>query len=852
MKKYLILALLVASAVTVTAQTAAEKQITRSAVHPRYRLWPSPDGGTTVRRNPPSFLWPAEGDAESTTYRVRLSRSADFPDSATVYSEPQLWAEYSVHKPLEEGTWYWQWSRTPQGGAEEWSKTCSFVIGSDSRRFVTPTAAELLSIVKSKPHQRLYVERADLPRFRAEKAQLPDARRIIGSADKVLAMELPREEPLRLRDTTGRNDFEKAVLMRYMYQNFGDDKVREPIENLCTAYMLTGDESYARAAVRHALNAAAMSADGWATREDFNRASIMLALGTAYDVCYDFFSPAERVAVLAAVKVRGDYFFKSYCKDFECHSMDNHVWQHTMRRMMFASVAVAGDLPEADRWLEYCYETWCCRFPILGGDDGGWHDGSSYFQVNFETFLYVPFVLGKLTGVDFFDLPWYRNLPSFLIYSYPKNSYSTGFGDSFEKMTNPSKMYMGFADAIARETLSPAARWYADKLIGDNPDNLLKADKFALYRILADRPSDCVGAARPKDNTSAFFPDAGFSLMHTAPANTKKDFMATFISVPFGATGHAHAAHNGFTLSYGGKKLFGGTGYYTNFNDRHTLTFYRTRGHNTVLADGMAQVIGENGYGWLARFADTPEFTYTLGDATHAYGDMTSAFWLDRMQKSEVEYDIRNGFGNPHIMRFRRHFIYLRPNIVVIYDELAAASAVRWTWLLHSSNRMESAGAPTSLVTSNTAASARFDLYSGSALSAELTDKFFAAPVNWKERPDENGQPMTYADEWHSEISTTDRCRGARFVAIFQVSPDGTPVAAAPRYNARRGKWKVGDWTIKAQLNPDKAPRIIVSDLRGNKIAYNTSDSETKGGTVIVSTEKGRTELTDTIPSSIE
>ena len=80
--------------------------------------------------------------------------------------------------------------------------------------------------------------------------------------------------------------------------------------------------------------------------------------------------------------------------------------------------------------------------------------------------------------------------------------------------------------------------------------------------------------------------------------------MAAFFALPFGSTGHAHAAHNGFTINYGGRQLFGGTGYYSNFNDKHTLMHYRSRGHNTILADGLAQVIGENGYGWLARFAE--------------------------------------------------------------------------------------------------------------------------------------------------------------------------------------------------------------------------------------------------------
>ena len=119
--------------------------------------------------------------------------------------------------------------------------------------------------------------------------------------------------------------------------------------------------------------------------------------------------------------------------------------------------------------------------------------------------------------------------------------------------------------------------------------------------------------------------------MHTDPADASDDLMAAFFALPFGSTGHAHAAHNGFTINYGGRQLFGGTGYYSNFNDKHTLMHYRSRGHNTILADGLAQVIGENGYGWLARFADNEALTYTLGDASHAYDSIRTPFWIDRM-----------------------------------------------------------------------------------------------------------------------------------------------------------------------------------------------------------------------------
>lgn len=72
----------------------------------------------------------------------------------------------------------------------------------------------------------------------------------------------------------------------------------------------------------------------------------MYGLAVGYDTACDRMTPAERAAVLEAIRVRGEHFYKHYVKDFETHSMDNHVWQHTFRNFLFTSVATLGDLPK--------------------------------------------------------------------------------------------------------------------------------------------------------------------------------------------------------------------------------------------------------------------------------------------------------------------------------------------------------------------------------------------------------------------------------------------------------------------------------------------------------------------------
>jgi hypothetical protein len=745
--------------------------VSANVPHPRMRTDASPQQDIVVKRNPAPLLWPVH-ETQGVAYQVRLSQDSLFtPKKDAVITSPVIpWAMYSHHRALPVGKWYWQYAVILPGKTPQWSPLYSFLVTAEARVFQTPAIPEFQKIIGQMGLPRMMVSRKELDAFRTRNAQSPDAKAVLKAAEKNLNQPLIPEAPTRPRDTTGTTDFEKQVLMRFMYHRFGE-VVRIPVENQALAYLLTGNEKYAREAVRQAVHIAGMNPEGWATSEDFNSASVMLAMATAWDAGRQFLSPKERKTLTGAIRQRANHFFRQYCNHFEAHSMDNHVWQHALRRFFLTALAMYEDIPEAPQWLAYAYEVWCCRFPILGGDDGGWHDGSSYYAVNFETFIMMPLRLKQLTGVDFFDIPWYKNAPYFLIYAYPKDSYSTGFGDSYELMTSPSPMYAAYADALARETKNGHARYYADRL----SEGQKQAGDFRLYRMLTATPKDAVQPVSFENlPLSRCFPDAGFALMHTNLSDTEKDLMATFICVPFGATGHAHAAHNGFTVSYGGKELFSGTGHYSNFNDPHTLMHYRTRGHNTILADGMAQVIGENGFGRIIDFQYSPQETIVTGDATHAYGPMTSDFWIDRMKQSNVEYTLENGFGDPGITRFIRRFRFIPPAKIIIEDELEAREPRQWTWLLHSYQPLTATqeGGTNIILGSNEKAKAKVTISSSEALDkTRITDQFFSPAINWKERQ-KDGKTLKYENHYHSETSSLEKTGRITFTVQIEIMPE--------------------------------------------------------------------------------
>ncbi|MFR8223389.1 MAG: heparinase II/III family protein [Alistipes shahii] len=380
------------------------------------------------------------------------------------------------------------------------------------------------------------------------------------------------------------------------------------------------------------------------------------------------------------------------------------------------------------------------------------------------------------------------------------------------------------------------------------PDELYRSKGFSLYRILTDKPADRVAPKAPARNTSRFYPDAGFSLMHTDPADASDDLMAAFFALPFGSTGHAHAAHNGFTINYGGRQLFGGTGYYSNFNDKHTLMHYRSRGHNTILADGLAQVIGENGYGWLARFADNEALTYTLGDASHAYDSIRTPFWIDRMERSGVDCTPENGIGDPGVSALPPPF----PLPETRCDRRlrrAGGPPARGVDMAAAQPQPHDAGRENALAASNGLAEGRMDLFTAGDLTLNLTDRFFSPAINWKRRTGPDGRVQEYVNQWHAEFTTPAKSRAQRFLAVFRITPDGRKPLALKR--DAKGRVTVGGWTVSAELDVSKPASLSVTDRRGNAVLYNTPASETGGSTVVRRKGEPARELVDTVPASV-
>ncbi|WP_316837302.1 DUF4962 domain-containing protein [Pedobacter nutrimenti] len=834
MKKTLAIAFSAITISTFAQQQPAVIKLTAEKLHSRVREWPYPVNGITVPTNAPALLWPGtngkdmvkpmESGSEvpedpnigNVRYKIMLASDPAFKNDLVISAE-QRWAVYPLHQALRPGKWYWKYAYSLKGKNQwVWSPVYDFVVDAKyANEKVSPPVSVVLKRNEG-AHPLLWDMNRSGEDFYRNNLQNPEAKKFIVFAEKLMRAPLPVEEPQRVIDTTGKNPREKKIILERMYHGFGD-AVGTPVRNLCIAYQLTKDKRFILDAKRRAMNIAHMNPDGLATGDDFTSGAVLEALGWFYDAGYSFLDPQEKEFLKNVITLRAKRVYDHLPNRFELHVSDNHVWQITLRNLAIATVAVINDVPEAKEWLTYMYEVWSARFPVLGTTDGGWHEGNGYFRVNFKSIIYLSQMFGDFSGVDYFKLPWMQNLSYYMLYTHPVGSASTAIGDMWENIPTVVKGEAWFADALTFRENNPYLNWYVDEIKAGNPDYFHGTDDYLLFRLLNYKPDNKLTTIVPvKLPKSRDFADVGVVAMHEDLAHADKSLSSYLFSSPFGSSGHGHASQNAFTINYKGKVIFGGTGYYSNFSDKHNLLYYRSsKAYNTILADSLNQKIGEEGYGWIPRAISGQHIQYALGDASNAYGEIKSEFWLDRFKQINVKPDKANGYGESGVTLYRRHMLQLEGGYIVLYDELEASKPVKWTTQFHTpyceieAQKSGNANEQSFEVKTNLG-KVNASIFANGPLHLTVHNKFYETAVNWNKVTDDNGNIKEFKDQWHAGITSLPSQK-FRFLTVIQIKNGQAEVIKTLSVNNGLYHLQVGGWDIEAQLDGTKTAALQIS-----------------------------------------
>jgi len=821
-----------------TSETGKEGKEFPEVIYPKYRVWTTPSGGEVAENNSPSFEWPS---GETSNYDVRLSSSKDFSKNLIEKKEIPF-TIFNPHKKLGEGTWYWQYRKS----GNNWNPIDSFRITTETKDFVTPNLDKILSNVSSN-HPRVFAKKSELNELRARAKNYKETIAILNEADKLLN-EVPLKEKAALPTHKGENEFEDEKIAQSASKTVGW-KVFSTLNSLTQAYILTGDIKYFNSAKKWMVEVSAWDPKGVTHLSNFGDSGIMTSLALAVDTFWDLLTETERKKMIKQSAIRANNFYNLWIGKVESRSSSMHVWQHILHQMFQTSLALAGETPEAEKWLDYIYEIWIAQFPKMGETDGAWFNGIGYFGMNTLTICDLSTGLSELSGVDFQQSKWFQNNPKWLMYAFPPNSVGDGFGNDGDKYWYPTMKYAGYTDAVARLFKNPYAAWYSKEVAEGLKQDVAAESEFRWFRIqhVKKHPFPEI----PSDFTfpqAAHFSDVGVSYMHTSLHDIKNNLMLSATSSPFGAMGHAHAEQNNFNIAYGGKRLFYNSGYRPQMADPHHQGWHKhTRGHNCILIDGEGQPFDAGAYGWMPRFLHGNQISYALGDASKAY----SASDLKTVDLG--------------MKRFRRHYLMLRPSTIVIYDELEADHPAEWTWLLHNDTGLEVDSKNKTIEAENEFANAKVALYSFTAIDFNVTDTFSIPARNWNRKVDQEGNLIDFVDQWHFSGITKEKTQRMRYLAIIQVKPKtGDSVCEEVVYDEKLNAYLVNGWMIKAELDASKLPKIEVNndeetasftstgsiDFDGKK--YNGTVTESSKLLEIINGEKVFQEVIDEVPDAVK
>jgi len=822
----------------------------RTVLNPKFRIDPKPAGDAMVRSNPPVFLVPLTTEKKSfeggipeignpVYYSFRLSQDKEFPESGRHRLDDSPCAIYNPHKKLASGTWYWQYRSTKT----DWSPVHRFRISDEIPVLETPTFEELVAGIPE-GHPRVLVPNGDFRGLRERNRNGEDARRVIEQADKMLLIEPPDERkgvPIR----KGTTEVQNSKLALDASRQLGS-LVKQGIDPLVKAYILTGDEAYAQAAIKWGLKVASYDPNGVSMTNNFADSECMYQMAYVYDACFDLLSEEEKQFLRTGIVPRADRFYLRWRNMLEAKVFSGHIWQHILERLFKTSLALLSDVPEAKTWLNFIYEVYLARSPVMGPDDGGWWNGNHYLELGGITLMDIPQYVKLWTGADIMNSSFYDHIPLWLIYSFPANSYSEGFGNGTEKQFGQKLGVLGFMDALAKVNGNRYAAWYTNHQLrngaisgGFDPfyfgnhaavkgHTIYDDNEFRWFRIKWDLPD----APELPDDIHALplaraFRETGSVNMHTDLLQAENNLMISMRSSPFGSTSHAHADQNGFNIQFGGDKLFYNSGYRPSMGVPHYEQWFKaTIGHNTVLIDGKGQPVGSGeSYGWIPRFLHGETISYALGDASKAYDN---------------RFNERQNAG---VKLFRRHLVFLRPSIVVIYDELEADHNAEWTWLIHSPYEIHLDDAASQFSVESSTAKSRVDQFATTELEILLGTKFDPEPVNFRGLMGPDGKPLEYRDQWHIYSRPLQKTDKFRYLTILQIKSKEDP-ATFPELEMLDGKLRLNHWEIFAELNKDKEASFTITNLEENKaLIYNepevvlnheTFNPQVKGSTLLI------------------
>jgi len=446
----------------------------------------------------------------------------------------------------------------------------------------------------------------------------------------------------------------------------------------------------------------------------------LLGLGCVYDWLYSDLGTADLNTITSTLGTRAANMYAAASTRYsgaywQTEWLQNHMWI-CEGGLTVAGLAIYGDAGTTGtaavyNWLQDGMMRFGNTMNYLG-TDGASQEGPAYWEYGVEWMLKYMHLSKALMGADMFNTPWFGNTAMYRLYfAQPFSSVVPGNSNNISHIDfaddarvnwyGPSHIFRKLATlslTYPQYTNPEVAQWYAHQLETNGINAEGAADWLDLVWF---SPSIAelspVQASLP---TSQYFPDmdmfvarsawsgsesvvafqCGPFMGHSVQTSNTTGFLNYNNYVDWGG-GHSHPAANNFCIFGYGDWLLQNDGYllYKVTGQANTLltgTVPSGEGHTASPTPDSTIDVGRGQYGevdsgsaanWFSPYtagaqAENPSIDNTLTHSTplldYMVGDACTAYP-----------------ATSKLTKFKRHLLYLKPDVLVVVDDITASSA---------------------------------------------------------------------------------------------------------------------------------------------------------------------------------
>lgn len=692
-----------------------------------------PDETTKLLENPPRFKWMA-AKLEEDHYTLQYSTSPNFEEGETSTVPYIPYNYHTLDEVLKPGVYFWRYALLEEGGQSDWSQVRSFTVPAGLPETPLPNR-EVRFAEASLTHPRLWLNEDEVASFR-------DELRVNGSycawdvfysgsvqpwlERELIAEPLPYPDNVRV-----------PKLWRKMYMDC--QEALYAVRHLSVAGVILQDAEILTKAKTWLLHLTSWDTEGPTSRDYNDEAAFRVAgaLAWGYDWLYDQLSSEERELVRQKLLRRAEQVAFHVIERSKIHQVpfDSHAVRSLSSVLTPCCIALLGEEPKAEEWLNYTLEYFSTLYTPWGGEDGGWAEGGMYWTTGMAFVTDAINLIKKFSGLDYFERPFFQETGQFPLYCFSADTKRASFGDQSNLGEYPI-LKTGFnIRQFAGVTGNGHYQWYYEQTKKNDTDPDSKFYNwgwwdFRFDEVMYRHDYPQIEAIEPINaEPLKWFRDVGWVAMHHRMDDPNEHIMLLTKSSKYGSVSHSHGDQNGFLLHAFGEPLAIESGYYNAFGTAmHKIWRRNTISTNNLLINGVGQYAGDNkvlnmaAYGVVETAESKPGHSFVRMDATAAY--------LENV---------------PQLKRFVREIHFFNNAYFVVVDYVDLNEPAKVDWLFHTLHEMKLSGQSFRVVGEKAEMEGRFVYSSSGDLELSQTDEFTGVEPSEYEGLDR---------QWHLTAST--------------------------------------------------------------------------------------------------